>query len=104
MTLYEPDEYPRFNTGTVVSHDEFGDYGTNAPIMHGSIVLDTHGDPDTTALSAGDSAATDRRRARQNAADLLIGGIVILGSMSQRANGGPTPSPALPSAPHAPGT
>jgi endoglucanase len=39
ITLHEPDEYARFNTGRVVYHDDLGDYSTNEPIMDGTASL-----------------------------------------------------------------
>jgi len=39
ITLHDPDEYARFNTGFIVYHDDFGDYSTNEPIMDGTANL-----------------------------------------------------------------
>ncbi|HEX7118184.1 MAG TPA: glycoside hydrolase family 9 protein [Longimicrobiales bacterium] len=39
IRLFEPDEYAPFNTGSVVYHDDFGDYSTNEPIMDGTANL-----------------------------------------------------------------
>jgi endoglucanase len=39
ISLREPDEYARWNTGAVVYHDDWGDYSTNEPIMDGTAVL-----------------------------------------------------------------
>ena len=39
ITLHQPDEYARFNTGRVVYHDDLGDYSTNEPIMDGTASL-----------------------------------------------------------------
>ncbi|HET9425460.1 MAG TPA: glycoside hydrolase family 9 protein [Gemmatimonadaceae bacterium] len=36
ISLHDPDEYARFNTGFVVYHDDLGDYSTNEPIMDGT--------------------------------------------------------------------
>jgi hypothetical protein len=39
ISLHEPDEYARFNTGRMVYHDDIGDYSTNEPIMDGTANL-----------------------------------------------------------------
>ncbi|HET7186522.1 MAG TPA: glycoside hydrolase family 9 protein [Gemmatimonadaceae bacterium] len=39
ITLHQPDEYARFNTGRMVYHDDLGDYSTNEPIMDGTASL-----------------------------------------------------------------
>ena len=39
ISLTQPDEYARFNTGFIVYHDDFGDYSTNEPIMDGTANL-----------------------------------------------------------------
>ncbi len=39
ITLHQPDEYERFNTGFIVYHDDIGDYSTNEPIMDGTANL-----------------------------------------------------------------
>lgn len=39
ITLYNEDEYARFNTGRAVYHDDYGDYSTNEPIMDGTANL-----------------------------------------------------------------
>ena len=39
ISLHEPDEYARFNTGFIVYHDDLGDYSTNEPIMDGTANL-----------------------------------------------------------------
>lgn len=39
ITLHQPDEYERFNTGFIVYHDDLGDYSTNEPIMDGTANL-----------------------------------------------------------------
>ncbi len=39
ISLHEPDEYARFNTGFIVYHDDVGDYSTNEPIMDGTANL-----------------------------------------------------------------
>jgi endoglucanase len=39
VSLAEPDEYARFNTGRIVYHDDVGDYSTNEPIMDGTANL-----------------------------------------------------------------
>ena len=39
ITLHDPDEYSRFNTGRMVYHDDLGDYSTNEPIMDGTANL-----------------------------------------------------------------
>ncbi|MBV6520306.1 MAG: hypothetical protein MNPFHGCM_00411 [Gemmatimonadaceae bacterium] len=39
IRLVEPDEFAGFNTGTVVYHDDYGDYSTNEPIMDGTANL-----------------------------------------------------------------
>ena len=39
IRLVEPDEYAPFNTGSVVYHDDFGDYSTDEPIMDGTANL-----------------------------------------------------------------
>jgi endoglucanase len=48
ISLHDPDEYARFNTGFIVYHDDVGDYSTNEPIMDGtanlSYVLSALGD------------------------------------------------------------
>jgi hypothetical protein len=36
IALHDADEYARFNTGSVVYHDDLGDYSTNEPIMDGT--------------------------------------------------------------------
>ncbi|HEX6070124.1 MAG TPA: glycoside hydrolase family 9 protein [Longimicrobiaceae bacterium] len=37
--LHEEDEFAPFNTGSIVYHDDFGDYSTNEPIMDGTANL-----------------------------------------------------------------
>jgi endoglucanase len=37
--LAQPDEYAPFNVGTIVYHDDLGDYSTNEPIMDGTANL-----------------------------------------------------------------
>lgn len=39
ITLYEPDEYARFQSDLVVYHDDYGDYSTNEPTMDGTASL-----------------------------------------------------------------
>lgn len=39
IRLLEPDEYAAWNGGSVVYHDDFGDYSTNEPIMDGTANL-----------------------------------------------------------------
>lgn len=39
ITLYEPDEYVRFQSDLVVYHDDYGDYSTNEPTMDGTASL-----------------------------------------------------------------
>ncbi|MFN2635602.1 MAG: glycoside hydrolase family 9 protein [Gemmatimonadaceae bacterium] len=39
ITLHDPDEYARFNSGFIVYHDDVGDYSTNEPIMDGTANL-----------------------------------------------------------------
>ncbi len=39
ISLHNPDEYARFNTGRIVYHDDLGDYSTNEPIMDGTANL-----------------------------------------------------------------
>ncbi|MGD8868125.1 MAG: glycoside hydrolase family 9 protein [Gemmatimonadales bacterium] len=39
ITLFDEDEYARFNTGRAVYHDDYGDYSTNEPIMDGTANL-----------------------------------------------------------------
>ncbi|HEU4993403.1 MAG TPA: glycoside hydrolase family 9 protein, partial [Gemmatimonadaceae bacterium] len=39
VTLHEPDEYAAFNTGSIVYHDDLGDYSTNEHIMDGTASL-----------------------------------------------------------------
>jgi endoglucanase len=39
VNLHEPDEYAQWNTGSIVYHDDWGDYSTNEPIMDGTAVL-----------------------------------------------------------------
>lgn len=39
ITLFQEDEYTRFNTGRAVYHDDYGDYSTNEPIMDGTANL-----------------------------------------------------------------
>lgn len=39
ITLFNEDEYARFNTGRAVYHDDYGDYSTNEPIMDGTANL-----------------------------------------------------------------
>jgi hypothetical protein len=39
VSLTEPDEYARWNTGFIVYHDDWGDYSTNEPIMDGTANL-----------------------------------------------------------------
>ncbi|MDP9277815.1 MAG: glycoside hydrolase family 9 protein [Gemmatimonadota bacterium] len=39
ISLHDPDEYARFNTGFIVYHDDVGDYSTNEPIMDGTANL-----------------------------------------------------------------
>lgn len=39
ISLHQPDEYARFNTGRMVYHDDLGDYSTNEPIMDGTANL-----------------------------------------------------------------
>ena len=39
IRLHDADEYAAFNTGSVVYHDDFGDYSTNEPIMDGTANL-----------------------------------------------------------------
>ena len=39
ISLHQPDEYARFNTGCIVYHDDLGDYSTNEPIMDGTANL-----------------------------------------------------------------
>lgn len=39
ITLYEPDEYARFQSELVVYHDDYGDYSTNEPTMDGTASL-----------------------------------------------------------------
>lgn len=56
IRLHEPDEYARFNTGSIVYHDDLGDYSTNEPIMDGTANL-------TYLLSA--MAAFERNRANR---------------------------------------
>ena len=36
ISLHDPDEFARFNTGFIVYHDDIGDYSTNEPIMDGT--------------------------------------------------------------------
>ncbi|HYC52746.1 MAG TPA: glycoside hydrolase family 9 protein, partial [Gemmatimonadaceae bacterium] len=36
ISLHDPDEFARFNTGFLVYHDDIGDYSTNEPIMDGT--------------------------------------------------------------------
>lgn len=36
ITLYEPDEYARFQSDIVVYHDDLGDYSTNEPTLDGT--------------------------------------------------------------------
>lgn len=36
ITLYEPDEYARFQSDLVVYHDDLGDYSTNEPTLDGT--------------------------------------------------------------------
>jgi hypothetical protein len=39
IRLTEEDEFAAFNTGSVVYHDDFGDYSTNEPILDGTASL-----------------------------------------------------------------
>lgn len=39
ISLHDPDEFARFNTGFIVYHDDIGDYSTNEPIMDGTANL-----------------------------------------------------------------
>jgi endoglucanase len=39
VRLYEADEFEALNTGSIVYHDDFGDYSTNEPIMDGTANL-----------------------------------------------------------------
>ena len=39
ITLYQPDEYARFQSGLAVYHDDYGDYSTNEPTMDGTASL-----------------------------------------------------------------
>jgi hypothetical protein len=39
IALHNEDEYARFNTGSIVYHDDMGDYSTNEPIMDGTANL-----------------------------------------------------------------
>ena len=39
IRLMEPDEYAAFNTGSIVYHDDWGDYSTNEHIMDGTASL-----------------------------------------------------------------
>jgi len=39
IELTQPDEYARWNTGSIVYHDDWGDYSTNEPIMDGTASL-----------------------------------------------------------------
>jgi len=39
ISLFEPDEYAPWNTGSIVYHDDYGDYSTNEPILDGTAVL-----------------------------------------------------------------
>jgi hypothetical protein len=39
IRLLEEDEFAPFNTGSIVYHDDFGDYSTNEPIMDGTANL-----------------------------------------------------------------
>ena len=39
IRLRDADDYARFNTGSIVYHDDVGDYSTNEPIMDGTANL-----------------------------------------------------------------
>ncbi len=39
ISLHEPDEYAILNTGSIVYHDDLGDYSTNEPILDGTANL-----------------------------------------------------------------
>jgi hypothetical protein len=39
ITLYQPDEYAKFQSDLVVYHDDYGDYSTNEPTMDGTATL-----------------------------------------------------------------
>ena len=39
ISLHDADEYAPFNTGSIVYHDDIGDYSTNEPIMDGTANL-----------------------------------------------------------------
>ena len=39
IRLHEADEYAAFNTGSIVYHDDLGDYSTNEHIMDGTANL-----------------------------------------------------------------
>jgi endoglucanase len=39
ITLYEPDEYAKFQSDLAVYHDDYGDYSTNEPTIDGTAVL-----------------------------------------------------------------
>src|SRR5438105_3420415 len=39
IALHQADEYAPFNTGSIVYHDDIGDYSTNEPIMDGTASL-----------------------------------------------------------------
>ncbi|HJS55233.1 MAG TPA: glycoside hydrolase family 9 protein [Chitinophagaceae bacterium] len=39
ITLYQPDEYEKFQSGLAVYHDDYGDYSTNEPTMDGTASL-----------------------------------------------------------------